>query len=87
MSKYLTNESAFLTKINFKIFINMVEQLERNISNYSNNEDPDWFADYDMDYGAETALELKNVKSHLDEPKLTRGFSFLLIEEGEIENK
>ena len=32
-------------------------------------------------------IDFRKVPSHFDEPKLTRGFSFTLIEENEIEPK
>ena len=58
------------------------------MSSYSQNQNSDnndWFEDYDMDYGNEIGMQ-KGI-SHIDEPKLTRGFSFTMIEDTEIEPK
>ena len=38
-----------------------------------------------MDYGND--LNLNRIQSAYDEPKLTRGFSFAMIEDHEIEHK
>ena len=45
----------------------------------------DWGIDYDIGY--ETQLQMMKSTSMQEEPKLTRGFSFILIEEKEIDNK
>jgi hypothetical protein len=45
----------------------------------------DWGLDYEMDY--HDNLNLDRLQSGYDEPKLTRGFSFNLMEEKEIESK
>lgn len=66
----------------------MVDKLERNMSSYSNNNESqsqDWFEDYEMDYGDE--LNLAKGNSNFEEPKMTRGFSFQMVSDKELEHK
>ena len=53
----------------------------------SDTQDDEWFADYDMQDETAFAVELHKQGSHFEGPKLTRGFSFTLVEDREIETK
>ena len=50
-------------------------------------QDDEWFADYDMADDTNFIVELQKTSSNFDGPKLTRGFSFTMVEDKEIESK
>jgi hypothetical protein len=62
----------------------MVESLGLGRQASSNAELVDWDLDYEIDYDYSLQLD-RNIVSGHDEPKLTRGFSFTVISDAEIE--
>ena len=64
----------------------MVEQTDSQmfeVNSSSNGGNDDWGIEYEMDY--DYAVNLNKLQSGVDEPKLTRGQSYNLIDENEIE--